>query len=80
MRWLGAGLLFLVSTALICGALFFLWIVFVLFIAGTECDRGTCNAAGEFAYEYGRAVLVTLVALSVLAGVLLTGLFLRLSR
>jgi hypothetical protein len=68
-----AGLIFLVSafTAFVGLA------ILSLLIGGTECDRAECSPLGEWIDENGGVFQVILIALSVLVGLLLAGMFLR---
>jgi hypothetical protein len=72
MRWLSAALIFLVSASVSFVVLWFVWFYISAAFGGTECDRGTCPAFGEWVSENAILILFMLAALSILAGLLLT--------
>jgi hypothetical protein len=74
IRWLFATVLFLATTFVMY---FAIGVVFVLFIGGTECDRGECPPPGEWADENPLAAVALFATLAAIPGFLMARAFLR---
>jgi hypothetical protein len=77
VRWLSAALIFLVGASISFVVLWLVWFYFSAVVGGTECDRGTCPAFGEWVSENTGLILGVLATLSILSGVWLTKRVLR---